>query len=152
MSQKDQRRYPRYRCQGVAEMMRPGDKIALRAPLTDLSIGGFYIETMTPLPEGTKLQVALSIGRVEMYAQGVVETSHPNIGNGIAFTHITPPNEKALLSVIDAITTVSTGSVHDLQHAFSPEFEALLSVLERKSLITRQEVLSEFKSLTASKP
>ena len=84
-------------------MTKPGEKFAMRAPLTDVSAGGFYVETMTPLPVGTEVQVSLEIGRVELYGNGVVETCHQAIGNGIAFTKMTPQNEKALLSVIDGI-------------------------------------------------
>jgi len=151
LNQKDQRRFPRFRCEGIAEMTRPGDKIAVRAPLTDVSAGGFYVETMTPLPEGTKLQVSLSIGRVELYAHGVVETCHPHIGNGIAFTQMTPQNEKALQSVINGITNASTGQFRQPNQAFTPEFEALVSLLERKSILTRQELMTELKTAAASK-
>ena len=149
MAEKDQRRYPRYRCEGIAEMTRPGDKFAMRAPLTDLSIGGFYVETMTPLPVDTKLEIALEIGRVELYAHGVVETSHPAIGNGVAFTKMTPQNEKALQSVIDQITSVDVAKLHDPRNSFSPEFEALLALLERKSVLKREELVLELKAIAA---
>jgi PilZ domain-containing protein len=149
LTQKDQRRYPRYRCEGIAQMTRPGDKFAIRAPLTDVSAGGFYVETMTPLPEGTELEISLEIGRVELYAQGVVETSHQAIGNGIAFTKMTPQNEKALQAVIDKLTNADV--IHSAVglHSFPPEFEALLALLERKSVLKREEVITELKAIAA---
>jgi PilZ domain len=149
LTQKDQRRYPRYRCEGIAQMTRPGDKFAIRAPLTDVSAGGFYVETMTPLPEGTELEISLEIGRVELYAQGVVETSHQAIGNGIAFTKMTPQNEKALQAVIDKLTNADV--IHSAvgSHSFPPEFEALLALLERKSVLKREEVITELKAIAA---
>ncbi len=130
-------------------MTRPGDKFAMRAPLVDVSAGGFYVETMTPLPEGTELDISLEIGRVELYGHGVVETCHPAIGNGIGFTKMTPQNEKALQSVIDGITNASAARLPDTQHSFAPEFEALLALLERKSLLKRDEVITELKAIAA---
>jgi hypothetical protein len=147
VAEKDQRRYPRYRCEGIAEMTRPGDKFAVRAPLTDVSAGGFYVETMTPLPEGTELQISLEIGRVELYGHGVVETCHPAIGNGVAFTKITPQNEKALQSVIDRITSADAAQLQAPRSSFSPEFEALLVLLERKSILKRDELITELKDI-----
>lgn len=149
MTQKDQRRYPRYRCDGIAQMTRPGDKFAVRAPLTDVSAGGFYVELMTPLPEGTELEISLEIGRVELYGQGVVETCHHAIGNGIAFTKMTPQNEKALQSVIDKITNADAIHSANPSQSFAPEFEALLTLLERKSVLKREEVITELKAIAA---
>jgi PilZ domain len=151
VEEKDQRRYPRYRCEGTAQMTRPGDKFAMRAPLTDVSAGGFYVETMTPLPEGTELEISLEIGRVELYGHGVVQTCHQAIGNGVAFTKMTPQNEKALQSVIDRITSVNAANLHDPRSSFSPEFEALLALLERKSVLKREELILELKAIAARK-
>lgn len=149
MTQKDQRRYPRYRCEGIAQMTKPGDKFAIRAPLTDVSAGGFYVETMTPLPEGTELEISLEIGRVELYAHGVVETCHRAIGNGVAFTKMTPQNEKALEAVINKITNADAIPSADGSHSFPPEFEALLALLERKSILKREELMTELKAIAA---
>ena len=149
MTQKDQRRYPRYRCDGIAQMTKPGDKFAMRAPLTDVSAGGFYVETMTPLPEGTELEISLEIGRVELYGHGVVETRHPAIGNGVAFTKMTPQNEKALQAVINKITNADEIHSPQVSQSFPPEFEALLALLERKSVLKREELITELKAITA---
>jgi hypothetical protein len=149
LTQKDQRRYPRYRCEGIAQMTKPGDKFAIRAPLTDVSAGGFYVETMTPLPEGTELEISLEIGRVELYGHGVVETCHRAIGNGVAFTRMTPQNEKALQAVIDKITNADAIHSANASHSFPPEFEALLALLERKSVLKREELMTELKAIAA---
>lgn len=135
-------------------MTRPGDKMAHRARLTDVSVGGCYVETMSPLAVGTTLQISLAMGRVELYAQGVVETLHPSIGNGIAFTEITPENQRALQSVIDGVTTSAATEEAPpaaQQHELSAEVEALISLLERKSILTRAELLTEFKAKAAAK-
>jgi hypothetical protein len=149
LTQKDQRRYPRYRCEGIAQMTKPGDKFAMRAPLTDVSAGGFYVETMTPLPEGTELEISLEIGRVELYGYGVVETCHQAIGNGIAFTKMTSQNEKALQAVIDKITNTDTVRSTGVSQSFPPEFEALIALLERKSVLKREELITELKAIAA---
>ena len=53
--------------------------------LTDLSLGGCYIETASPFPERTRLVLTLRVDGVELQAQGLVRVMHPSRGMGIEF-------------------------------------------------------------------
>jgi hypothetical protein len=53
--------------------------------LTDLSIGGCYIETASPFPEHTQVTLILRAAGVELTAQGLVRVMHPAYGMGIEF-------------------------------------------------------------------
>ena len=55
----------------------------LRATTTELSLCGFYIETMFTLPKGTELSVVFWAGGQRLTAKGVVATHYPQVGNGI---------------------------------------------------------------------
>lgn len=53
--------------------------------LTDLSIGGCYIETASPFPEHTQVALTLLADGVELEARGLVRVMHPSRGMGIEF-------------------------------------------------------------------
>jgi CheY-like chemotaxis protein/c-di-GMP-binding flagellar brake protein YcgR len=56
------------------------------ARLTDLSLGGCYVETASPLPERTAVRLLLRAG-TELDLSGAVIVMHPARGMGIAFRH-----------------------------------------------------------------
>jgi DNA-binding response OmpR family regulator len=51
--------------------------------LTDLSLGGCYIETVSPFPERALVALTLCAEGVEFQAQGLVRVMHPSRGMGI---------------------------------------------------------------------
>jgi hypothetical protein len=53
--------------------------------LTDLSLGGGYIETPSPFPERTHVLLILRADGVELQAQGLVRVMHPSRGMGVEF-------------------------------------------------------------------
>ena len=53
--------------------------------LTDLSLGGCYVETASPFPEHTHVLLILRAEGVELHAHGLVRVMHPSRGMGIEF-------------------------------------------------------------------
>ena len=53
--------------------------------LTDLSVGGCYVETVSPFPEGTHLLLKLRAAGNELETPGLVRVMHPSHGMGIEF-------------------------------------------------------------------
>jgi len=53
--------------------------------LTDLSLGGCYVETQSPFPERAQVVLILRADGVELQAQGLVRVMHPSRGMGIEF-------------------------------------------------------------------
>jgi PilZ domain len=53
--------------------------------LTDLSLGGCYIETSAPLPERTVVALSLTVEEVGLQTQGFVRVMHPGRGMGVEF-------------------------------------------------------------------
>jgi len=53
--------------------------------LTDLSLGGCYVETESPLPQGSAVDLCLRVAGVEIHAEGLVRVMHPGHGMGIEF-------------------------------------------------------------------
>ena len=55
--------------------------------LTDLSLGGCYMETLSPFPEKTYVLLKISAGEKELQIPGLVRVMHPSHGMGIEFTN-----------------------------------------------------------------
>src|SRR5215469_2278351 len=53
--------------------------------LTDLSLGGCYVETASPFPERTHVLLILRAEGVELQAHGLVRVMHPSRGMGVEF-------------------------------------------------------------------
>jgi len=51
--------------------------------LTDLSLGGCYIETASPFPERTQVALTLHAEGMDLQARGLVRVMHPSRGMGI---------------------------------------------------------------------
>jgi DNA-binding response OmpR family regulator len=53
--------------------------------LTDLSLGGCYIETASPFPEHAQVALTLMADGMELQGRGLVRVMHPSRGMGIEF-------------------------------------------------------------------
>ncbi len=58
--------------------------------LTDLSMGGCYVETESPYPERSGVVLGIKAAAMELQAQGMVRVMHPGFGMGIEFASRTP--------------------------------------------------------------
>jgi hypothetical protein len=63
--------------------------------LTDLSIGGCYVETPSPFPEKTHVLLKFRAGGAELETPGLIRVMHPSHGMGIEFiVHTTERHRK----------------------------------------------------------
>ena len=53
--------------------------------LTDLSLGGCYVETAAPFPERALVDLCLKSGEMEVHTEGMVRVVHPGQGMGVEF-------------------------------------------------------------------
>jgi len=83
----EHRKNPRYRCQNSIEI-HIHNGASFWATLTDLSLGGCYVEMPIPLEPGTRLRAAIWFGQAKAWAQGEVAHRTPGFGIGIRFTQI----------------------------------------------------------------
>ena len=68
----------------------------MRGQLTDLSLGGCYLEISSPFPVSSSLTLSMRAGSVEVRAQGIVRVMHPDKGMGVEFTQATPEHRDAV--------------------------------------------------------
>ena len=72
------------------------DDPPIRCQLTDLSLGGCYLEISSPFPASSRVTLSMRAGGVEVRAQGVVRVMHPDKGMGVEFTQATPEHRAAV--------------------------------------------------------
>ncbi|SRR5579871_4281749 len=96
----ERRKYSRAKLRVPVEFRTAEAKVSSRAETTDLSLGGFYLETMFTMPVGTELEVTLHLEN-PVLAVATVATCDPSFGNGVHFTKILPEDEESLKSYLE---------------------------------------------------
>ena len=81
--------------------------------LTDLSLGGCYLDTASPFPLGTRIILSMKVAGVGFRAQGIVLVMHSELGMGIEFTQTTDAQRNQLERFIQALTN-SNGVLPEL--------------------------------------
>jgi len=72
--------------------------------LTDLSPGGCYVQTESPFPQSSAIDLCLRAAGMEIHAEGVVRIMHPGRGMGIEFPARTEEQRKSVAEFIDFLT------------------------------------------------
>ena len=82
--------------------------------LTDLSLGGCYLEIPSPFPARTRIILSMQVDGQQTRAEGVVRVMHPELGMGIEFTQITDQQREQVEKFIQVLTSRSNGVLPDL--------------------------------------
>jgi DNA-binding response OmpR family regulator len=80
------------------------DDPPLVCKLTDLSLGGCYLEVTTPFPLRTRIVLSMRVRDVQVQAEGVVRVMHPEVGMGVEFTQKTTQQREHVGKFIQALT------------------------------------------------
>lgn len=72
------------------------DDPPLSCKLTDLTLGGCYLEVSSPFPAATHLTLTMRAAGIELPAEGIVRVMHPEKGMGVEFTPTTSAQREAL--------------------------------------------------------
>lgn len=98
------RRHPRFNCAGMARMWQDGNEHVINGRINEISMGGCYIEIMSPLLTGTSVRLELEVNSRTVHVHGVVRASQPMYGMGIEFTKIAPTEAEKLHRIIDEVS------------------------------------------------
>jgi CheY-like chemotaxis protein len=77
------------------------DEIVPHCKLTDLSLGGCYVETNAPFPERALIDLCLKTGDLAVHTEGMVRVTHPGHGMGVEFPSRTEEQREQVGEVID---------------------------------------------------
>jgi hypothetical protein len=81
-----------------------------RCSLTDISSGGCYIETTSPFPSGTRVEIVVRAQDMKLRVQGVVQSVHPGFGMGVQLVLKTPQNHEDVQSLIRLLAESNQGT------------------------------------------
>ena len=93
----ERRKHPRYPVSaGGAEIRQQGVDSRIWARLTDISRGGCYLETMSPMPVLTYINLTLTLDEQHLHAKGQVVVAHPHFGMGVQFLDLSDKDRPVL--------------------------------------------------------
>jgi PilZ domain len=99
--EKERREHHRLKLKVPLELFLEDSASPIRGATADLSLTGCYIETIFPMPVGTKLEIKLQLEDTLLLLAQVV-TSDPQVGNGIQFTRMLPEDIEQLRVFLEA--------------------------------------------------
>jgi len=77
--------------EAAASTQRVGEEETVpHCKLTDLSLGGCYVETDSPFPEHALVDLCLRTNEMAVHTEGMVRVTHPGYGMGVEFPSRTP--------------------------------------------------------------
>ncbi len=85
--------------------------------LTDLSLGGCYVETASPFPQRSSVDLCLAADEMEVHTKGIVRVVHPGYGMGVEFASRTA-DQRA--QVADLIMVLKSNPESSLDLLVSP--------------------------------
>jgi CheY-like chemotaxis protein len=91
----------------------PDPEPLTQCKLTDLSVGGCYVETESPFPERSGITLLLRAEGMEAQAEGIVRVMHPGFGMGIEFAARTVDERARVTSFIGFLSS-RPGTVPEL--------------------------------------
>jgi len=89
------------------------DDPPLSCKLTDLSLGGCYLEVASPFPVRTRVTLSMKVGDLQIQAEGVVRVLHAEAGMGVEFTRNTSEQRARVEQFIQALID-SGGQLPDI--------------------------------------
>jgi CheY-like chemotaxis protein len=134
--------------------------------LTDLSLGGCYVETESPFPERSGIVLCLKAEDMEVQAEGTVRVMHPEFGMGIEFASGTEEQRDHVGNFIGFLTSrpgtlpqllitpraLAAGDGHEYRGSevsADPE-DLLLDLLNRADSLSQEEFLQELRQQRSS--
>src|SRR5438132_1680400 len=140
---REQRNEPRYPfvAQVVVVDERSGARISAR--ISDLSLGGCYVDTLNPFPLGTTVRLRIHKNDQIFDARASTASSHTGSGMGLLFGEMTPEQRSMLAGWLDECVAPSRSSpTAPLQAEKTDQRDHLLAVKLIHSIV-QKGVLSQ---------
>jgi CheY-like chemotaxis protein len=133
--------------------------------LTDLSLGGCYVETDAPFPERSLVDLCLKTEEMEVHTEGMVRVLHPGHGMGVEFPSRTAEQRSQVGSLISFLRNCPetmlelnispralVADLTQFEHEHAPISEAdedmedpLLELLRHGTTLQQDDFLSELR-------
>jgi hypothetical protein len=100
------RKHPRYPCTGGVELRQQESGPPAWGNISDISLTGCYVETVSTLPMGSMVIFNLRTHDLQIKGRAVVKTSHHSVGMGIAFLQLSQEDQQNLEFLIGMLAGV----------------------------------------------
>jgi hypothetical protein len=90
------------------------DEQPVSCKLTDLSLSACYLETESPFPVRTRLQLMMKAAGTALEVEGIVRVMHPGAGMGVEFTRHSPAARAQVEAFIEVLVNTA-GAVPEIQ-------------------------------------
>jgi PilZ domain len=100
------RKNTRYHCTGGAELRRQEGAPAIFGNLTDISLEGCYVETVSTLPSGSEIVFMLKVSETFIRGRALVKVSNHAVGMGLEFLHLATEDQQRLDFLVGTLAGV----------------------------------------------
>src|SRR5271167_519407 len=108
LSYKDRRSHPRLKCRVTIELQTEVGGTPLFANVTDVSLGGCFVETSTILAPGSKLKLGFSMDDASLSAEGVVARLDPGTGVAVQFKEVNREGRERMFKILEFVQKTTT--------------------------------------------
>jgi diguanylate cyclase (GGDEF)-like protein/putative nucleotidyltransferase with HDIG domain len=103
LAYKDRRAHPRLKCRVTIELHTESTGVPLFANLTDISLGGCFIETSTIVSPGSRIKLGFSMDDASLSAEGVVMRLDPGSGLAVQFPELNRDGRDRMFKIIEFV-------------------------------------------------
>src|SRR5262252_3437746 len=108
LAYKDRRAHPRLKCRVTIELQTEAGELPMYANLTDISMGGCYVETSTILTAGSKINMRFSMDDSGLSAEGVVTRLDPGAGVAVQFREMNREARERMFKILEFVQKTTT--------------------------------------------
>lgn len=114
----DRRRHPRMKCFVVVELRTNGSEKPNWGNLSNISLGGCFVETPADLDSGAKIEIGLWVASGQIWVKGlilngIVARTNPSFGMRIKFASMESPERETLRQFLKYVESSTKGYAHD---------------------------------------
>jgi hypothetical protein len=103
LAYKDRRAHPRLKCRVTIELTTDKGGVPLFANLTDISLGGCFIETSTIVSAGSKIKLGFSMDDPSLTTEGLVMRLDPGSGLAVQFPELNREARDRMFRIIEFV-------------------------------------------------
>ena len=122
----DRRRFPRLKCFVAVELKVGGSSTPIWGNLSNTSIGGCFVETPTPVPSGSTVEIGLWLANGKIWIKGVILTgivtkTSPTFGVRVKYSDLEPSARETLRQFLRFVESAT--KEHHSEQAYLTELK-----------------------------
>jgi diguanylate cyclase (GGDEF)-like protein/putative nucleotidyltransferase with HDIG domain len=103
LAYKDRRSHPRLKCRVTIELQKEQGKAPVFANLTDISMGGCYVETSDIVAPGSNIKIGFSMDDASLAAEGTVLRLDPGSGVAVQFKEVNREGRERMFKILEFV-------------------------------------------------